>query len=291
MYQEIRVDTWDEFLQFAESHRGWAFRGQSNASWKLPSKLLRVLEARKIAKEAWEFLEIRGIRTFQRKAHHFLQHIPADDSILEWLSLMQHHGAPTRLIDITWSSYVAAYFAFETSETDCAIWAFDSPKIGYILPERGIACPNNGLSLFLDPDKQKLSIHDTGHGQMMPWGIADPHFMNQRLVAQSGAFLVLSDLIDATQIFEDLAHANPPLKKVVLPSAIRKQAMRDLYRMNIRASTLFPDLDGLGRSLSFELEVHWAFDPETLALHTGFQEDAVKGLLPESLFQISLSRS
>jgi hypothetical protein len=45
--------------------------------------------------------------------------------------------------------------------------------------------------------------------------------------------------------------------------AMRKQAMESLYRMNITNATLFPDLDGLARSLSFELEYHWAFDPIT----------------------------
>ena len=31
--------------------------------------------------------------------------------------------------------------------------------------------------------------------------------------------------------------------------------------MNITYATLFPDLDGLARSLAFELEHHWRFDP------------------------------
>jgi len=38
---------------------------------------------------------------------------------------MQHHGAPTRLLDFTYSFYIAAYFALEESEKDCAIWALN----------------------------------------------------------------------------------------------------------------------------------------------------------------------
>jgi hypothetical protein len=48
---------------------------------------------------------------------------------------------------------------------------------------------------------------------------------------------------------------------MVLPASIRRPALKELYRMNITYATLFPDLDGLARSLAFELEHHWQFDP------------------------------
>lgn len=37
--------------------------------------------------------------------------------------------------------------------------------------------------------------------------------------------------------------------------------MRALYSMNMTNATLFPDLDGLARSLAYELEFHYADDP------------------------------
>jgi hypothetical protein len=41
------------------------------------------------------------------------------------------------------------------------------------------------------------------------------------------------------------------------PSAqVREQGLRELDRMNITYATLFPDLDGLARSLAYELEFH-----------------------------------
>jgi hypothetical protein len=54
------------------------------------------------------------------------------------------------------------------------------------------------------------------------------------------------------------------LAKIVLPNAVREVGMRELYRMNITYATLFPDLDGLAKSLAYELEFHWAYNPRTM---------------------------
>jgi hypothetical protein len=43
--------------------------------------------------------------------------------------------------------------------------------------------------------------------------------------------------------------------------------------MNINSASLFPGLDGLARSLAYELEHHWAFDPKTTRKHKGFSSD------------------
>jgi hypothetical protein len=54
------------------------------------------------------------------------------------------------------------------------------------------------------------------------------------------------------------------LAKMVLANAVREVAMRELYRMNITYATLFPDLDGLARSMRYELEFHWGYNPRTM---------------------------
>jgi hypothetical protein len=44
---------------------------------------------------------------------------------------------------------------------------------------------------------------------------------------------------------------------VVLAQSMRSAAMHALHRMNITQATLFPDLDGLARSITHELEEVW----------------------------------
>jgi hypothetical protein len=51
------------------------------------------------------------VREFMRRAHHYLADVPENGSWFEWLALMQHHGAPTRLLDWTYSPAIAVHFA------------------------------------------------------------------------------------------------------------------------------------------------------------------------------------
>lgn len=41
--------------------------------------------------------------------------IPQNNEYLEWLSIMQHYGAPTRLLDFSYSMYVALFMAMDIS--------------------------------------------------------------------------------------------------------------------------------------------------------------------------------
>jgi hypothetical protein len=101
-----------------------------------------------------------------------------------------------------------------------------------------------------------------GHNRFI-W-IGEPHTMNRRLIAQSGTFAV-PGVLDAPleEILGDSGQENI-LAKFVLTNSIREVGMRELYRMNITYATLFPDLDGLAKSLAYELEFHWAYNPRTM---------------------------
>jgi hypothetical protein len=254
----IRLESWDEFLKTITSTRysNWAFRGEADATWPLYCALSRYLQSYGVAPGAWPGQEERILRVFKRKAHVFLDQPPDPEDDFQWLALMQHHGAPTRLIDFSWSPYVAAFFALERTLGDGVVWALNPARIDSSRAPRPVQ---------VDPrQKGNFRAHYLTGNERFVW-LGEPHTMNRRLIAQSGTF-ALPGVLDAPleEIISDFPEPENILTKFVLPNHVRETGMRELYRMNITYATLFPDLDGLAKSLRYELEFHWAFNPRTM---------------------------
>ncbi|PID85608.1 MAG: FRG domain-containing protein [Chloroflexi bacterium] len=257
------IVSWEQYIKVVNNpnYAEWAFRGQANASWPLWPTITRELQNRKVNPQYWQRQEQRNIRIFQRKAIHFLQKMPDINDIFRWMGIMQHHGAPTRLLDFTWSPYVAAFFALESATTDAVVWAVNTLKVGTYcfgpqIPEgQAVPTPEEALAYY-------------GFGNMDDVAIGEPFFKNQRLIAQSGTFACPYDL--TRPIDKILGGQENTIAKFVLKGAdLRKQALNELYRMNITQATLFPDLDGLARSLRLELETHYLYDPTIVDLYAG----------------------
>jgi hypothetical protein len=258
------IDTWPQFVNIIDgwpAPRNWCFRGQGDAKWKLEPSLTRHIAVSRVDPGAWKDQESRIARIFRRKCHLFLDRTPQPDATFEWLALMQHHGAPTRLLDFTWSPYVAAFFALERASENAAIWALNLPLLG--------ATHRRYRIKTLDPrytDIEKFEKHYLSNRHNFVWQ-GDPYLMPQRVVAQSGTFLVLSRLGTCV---EDILQTYPGegtllIKFVLNTSKLRSKAMADLYSMNITQATLYPGLDGLARSMYYEFEYSWQVDPRTNA--------------------------
>ena len=87
----------------------------------------------------------------------------------------------------------------------------------------------------------------------------------RKSVAQSGTFIIPSTLAEPVEvILSRYSHPKPFVKYVLRTEKLRATAMRKLYNMNVTHYTLFPGLDGLARSMGFEAEYNWAFDPQTM---------------------------
>ena len=240
----------------------WAFRGSRNEKLPLVSALSRYLQTFRVDPKVWAAQEERILRIFKRKAHHFLSDAPPNDDDFEWMALMQHHGAPTRLLDFTWSPYVAAFFALYRATEDAAVWAFNPAQISR--PE-AVERQRPLFQSAVDPT-QKDEFRRYFLKEQIPFvWVGEPQRMNRRLIAQSGTFAI-PGVIDRSM--DEILSAYPDPKntlvKFILETGkIRDQGMRELYRMNVTHATLFPDLDGLSRSLAYELEFHWAYDPHS----------------------------
>ncbi len=254
LYRVIRMESWDEFLKTITStpYNNWAFRGERDERWPLYSSLSRYLQAFGVSPQAWTDQEARILRIFKRKAHQFLDKPPELDDDFQWLALMQHHGAPTRLLDFSWSPYVAAFFALERTVADSVVWALNPSRID------SSRAPHHSK---MDPRVKGNFARYFLKGERHAIWMGEPHTMNRRLIAQSGTFAVPGRL-DVP--IEEMLSKPDILTKFTLANRVREIGMRELYRMNITNATLFPDLDGLARSMGYELEFHWAFNPRTM---------------------------
>lgn len=252
----LSVSSWAEFLDRTAEFDGWAFRGAADARWPLQSSLSRYLARYVRDRSAWSAQEHRAIRIFRRKAHNYMPDSAALADDLRCVGLMQHHGAPTRLLDFTKSPHVAAFFALERAVGESTVYALNTPAL-WLNRAVPIAAPHLTRDL-IDPRQpgnfEKLFLSNE---HPMIW-FGEPAEMDQRLIAQAGMFVV-PGVIDRT--LEDILagyHSDEELLcKIELPIGLRKQAMRELYRMNITNASLFPDLDGLAHSIAFELEMEW----------------------------------
>ena len=112
-YQKLRVESWKELYSVLKEYgpQGWLFRGQSNAKWSLLTTLERSFD-----NLIWEYdssppsitrVESILVDQFKRRAHQFISYDSIPDNEAEWLILMQHHGAPTRLLDWSLSPNIA----------------------------------------------------------------------------------------------------------------------------------------------------------------------------------------
>jgi hypothetical protein len=252
--QEILVSGWSEFVALTAELDGWAFRGQQDARWPLLSSLSRYLDAFIADKSTWRMREERAIRIFRRKAHNYLDDAAVLSNDLRCLALMQHYGAPTRLLDFTKSPFVAAFFALESAVCDSAVYALNTPRLWNAGPASNPEFNRDHIDPRQDGNFERYYLQNTN---AILW-IGEPTEMDRRLVAQSGTMVVpgmldrpLDEILDQYRCDEEL------IRKIVLPPRVREEAMKSLYRMNITHATLFPDLEGLARSIRLELEITW----------------------------------
>jgi len=251
----IYIHSWAEFLHHTSQLDQWAFRGQLRADLPLLSSLSRRLSRFCENQQLWPLLERRTLRVFRRKAHVYLSDKNLLNNDLRCIAMMQHHGSATRLLDFTKSPFVAAFFALESAHNDSVVYALNTPVLWHRAPNFDRTLTRQSIDPRVSQNFEKYFFNN----QLPLIWFGEPSEMDQRLIAQSGLFVVpgqlgkpLDELLDSYRV-----EGEPLLVQLLLDKSVRQEAMKELYRMNITYASLWPDLEGLSRSMNQELELIW----------------------------------
>ena len=240
LYERVFAESWDAKIQRHRSRH--AFRGVSAENFKLESSLMRL-------GGPYKLLESHLLRNFKKYAH---RSIVERDSLWHWISVAQHHGLPTRLLDWTYSPLVALHFAtcdLASFGVDGAIWKVDYSKAHQLLPVKvRQSIEREGAQIFtvemLSETVKSLQDLDGLSSPGRDFAIFfEPPSFDERIVNQFAYFSVLSrpDLA-----MDDWMESNPGLwSKIIIPKELKWEIRDKLDQSNITERVLFPGLDGL----------------------------------------------
>ncbi len=253
----IKIGTWEGFLQLSLlTEDTWIYRGQSE-DWPLKTSLERACERSNIKLHDAPSLEQSLITNFRRRYDGNDQQFVLSDT-LYCLALMQHHGAPTRLLDWTYSPYVALYFALEFSYGSSVVWCVNqmwwSKKARLIMGDRRYE-QRNKYETRNDASFIPLYMNEKPYKMV---GLENPFFFNQRLNIQQGVFLCSGNVAvsfeENLKALEEWQNANAVIKiQCEMSIEDRLRALKELHKMNIHRESLFPGLDGFAQALSHRL--------------------------------------
>lgn len=238
-------ESWQESLGRLRSPR--VFRGQGDAEFDLTTSLQRI---------GPNFREVETplLRAFRRYAYR--QSPGGFDTVWNWLALAQHHGLPTRLIDWSYSPYVALHFA--TSDThvwnrDGAVWCVDFAYFNRRLPRQmQEALREEGAAVFtaemIAGCAGTLSALDALAEEPFLLFFEPPSF-DDRIVNQYALFALMSgaDTVMGQWLREQAGEA---FHRVIIPAGLKQEVRDRLDQIGITERILFPGLDGISAWLS-----------------------------------------
>lgn len=223
----------------------FAFRGLGSARYELTTSLARLgAEPARV--------EVHLLRNFRKYAR---VDAVREDLTWNWLALAQHHGLPTRLLDWTFSPFVALHIATEAPDlygSDSVIWCVDHAAVQADLPPplRQLL-DEEGSDVFTAEmlGRAATGLRDFDALAQEPFAIFfEPPSLDERIVNQFALFSLMSSP-DARLDDWLVHHPGRLARRILLPAALKQEVRDKLDQANITERVLYPGLEGLSRWL------------------------------------------
>lgn len=239
--------TWNKNIKRFRST--FAYRGVPEADFPLSTSLARL-------GKPYPNMERNLLKQFQKYAH---RDVVEKDTDWHWLSVAQHHGLPTRLLDWTYSPYVALHFA--TADLDqhpgknAAVWKVNYSQVHDLLQSAETTnLTKLGARIFsVDalaetiPGIDELSAKSSPASNFHIAVFFEPSAIDDRIVNQFAYFSALSDPQMSFDDWLELPHVIGAVDavKIVIPESLKWEIRDKLDQSNVNERVLMTGLDGL----------------------------------------------
>lgn len=285
LYIECRLNQWSDIFTLNQRFLDqFVFRGQANENWPLSTSLERLINSlfpNLVDKAMIPHHEKEMLKEFKWKYPLYSQNSPDSTNNIEWLTIMQHYGAATRLLDFSKSLFVAIRMAIANNESNSAVWAINKNILTYSISDSFLrekyekTGKGGGMSMDkvyqLSNEKANCVITDKSFDRELEKELLliNPEQCNERLSIQQGLFVMPTNIMvpfshsltyylsspTPTKLhFDDLSGYNIreiALLKITIAKELNYSVLKYLRQMNITPETLFPGLEGLGKSLNY----------------------------------------
>lgn len=253
---DLAAGSLEEFLKLVGEIRGnWDFepddvcrpwfRGQQRKHWGLVPNIVRLGCFDRESED-----NIREEFAVRAPALSRFEPLPANDWDLYFL--MQHYGAPTRLLDWTESPAIALYFAVRDNpgHYDSAVWMLDPYELNKLVIKKNEVISPGAQGVNKKDIERVLPWLPERWSKKDPpdWPLAIfPTHIARRISSQKSCFTIHGKQEQGFSKFS--AGAKPCLKKIIIPGHVVRETRLALQDYGIDDTTIFPDLEGLGRAL------------------------------------------
>lgn len=242
LQRELFRNTWDDKLNRFRSP--YIYRGLSNKEYDLKTSLIRL-------GGNYAELEPHLLRNFKKYTHHDAS---PGNSVWNWLAVAQHFGLPTRLLDWTFSPYIALHLAtadFRRYDIVAAIWCINNLKTNEFLPEKlKKVIAEEGSNVFtaemLEPVCSSLKALKALQEKDFVMFL-EPPSLDLRIVHQYALFSIMSNPEAALHCWLD-QHADLYFR-IIIPAKLKWEIRDKLGQANITERVLFSGLNGLSQWL------------------------------------------